>query len=123
MTASQAMEAVRYFFERTPRADDYCVEREERHGILSDFLAAYSYQDDAQVWFEKVKDIAGKHGFATDMKEYKLSPESFKGSVADVAEVLRIATTGRANTPDLWSIMQILGENEVHARLEKAKDE
>ncbi len=123
MTASQAMETIRYFFERTPRTDEYRVEKAERCGILSDFLATYSPADDAQVWFEKVKAIAGKHGFATDMKEYKLSPESFKGSVADVAEVLRIATTGRANTPDLWTIMQILGENEVHGRLEKAKDE
>ncbi len=122
-TASQAMEFIKFFFERTPRADEYRVEAAERKGILSDFLAAYSPSDDAQTWFEKVKSVAGRHGFATDMKEYKLAPEAYKGSVADVAEVLRIATTGRANTPDLWTIMQILGENEVHERLEKAKDE
>ena len=51
------------------------------------------------------------------MKAYKACPENFKGSVSDVAEVLRIAVTGKANTPDLWSIMQILGEKETAKRI------
>ena len=122
-TASQAMKFIEYFFERTPRTDEYRIGRDERRAILSEFLAAYDHSDDAQAWFSKVKEVAAAHGFATDMKEYKLAPERFKGSVADVAEVLRIATTGKANTPDLWSIMQILGEGEVHERLKQAKDE
>ena len=73
-----------------------------------------------QAWFEKVKSVAAAHGFATDMKAYKATPEAYPGSVADVAEMLRIATTGQANTPDLWTIMQILGEQRTFARLEKA---
>ncbi len=119
-TASQAMGFIRFFFERPAEYDEYRVDRQERASILTDFLASYSPADDAQAWFEKVKTVAGAHGFATDMKEYKLSPEKFKGSVADVAEILRVATTGRANTPDLWTIMQILGEKEVRERIAEA---
>lgn len=122
-TASQAMKFIEYFFERVPRADEYRMDAAERKAVLSDFLAAYSYSDDAQAWFGKVKDVAAAHGYATDMKEYKANPEACKGSVADVAEVLRIAATGKANTPDLWTIMQILGEEEVRERLKQAKDE
>ena len=44
------------------------------------------------------------------MKAYKANPENFKGNVSDVAEVVRIAVTGRANTPDLWTIVHIMGE-------------
>ena len=51
------------------------------------------------------------------MKDYKANPEAYKGSVSDVAEVLRIATTGRANTPDLYTIMQILGREETVYRI------
>ena len=74
--------------------------------------------DDAQVWFSKVKEIAAENGFAAEMKDYKANPEAYKGSVSDVAEVLRIATTGRANTPDLYTIMQILGDAETRARIQ-----
>ncbi len=53
------------------------------------------------------------------MKAYKASPESFKGNVSDIAEVVRIAVTGRANTPDLWSIVHIMGEEQMKQRIEK----
>ena len=119
-TASQAMKFMEYFFTRTPREDEYRVDEETKNAILHDFLATYSYGDDAQAWFAKVKELAGAHGFATDMKDYKANPQNYKGSVADVAEILRIATTGKANTPDLWTIMQILGEKEIRERIENA---
>ena len=69
----------------------------------------YDYDDDNGVWFEKVKTIADNCGFASDMKAYKENPENYKGSVADVAETIRVAVVGRRNSPDLWSIMQIMG--------------
>lgn len=87
--------------------------------ILRSFLAEYDESDDASVWFNKLKEVAAANGFAADTKAYKASPESYKGSVADVAEVLRIAVTGKANTPDLWTIMQILGGAETRRRIEK----
>ncbi len=120
-TASQAMAFIEYFFTRTTQVDAYRVDGETVKSLLSDFLSVYSYEDDAQAWFEKVKEVAARHGFAADMKAYKANPEGYRGSVADVAEVLRIAATGRANTPDLWTIMRILGEEEVRRRLTSAE--
>ncbi len=119
-TASQAMEFLSYFFAAPESYDESGLDLKTRKTIAEEFLAVYSYEDDAAAWFSKVRSIAEKYGFATDMKEYKLSPESYKGSVADVAEVLRIATTGKANTPDLWTIQHILGEKETRSRLKNA---
>jgi len=61
--------------------------------------------------------VAQNCGFASDMKAYKAAPEQYKGSVADVAEILRILITGSPNSPDLWSILQIMGEEKMRARL------
>ena len=116
-TASQAMNFIAYFFERVAREDEYRTDDDTRKAILKGFLEAYDFSDDAQVWFAKVKELAGKLGFAAEMKDYKANPENYKGSVADVAEILRIAVTGKANTPDLWTIMQILGERETRERI------
>lgn len=119
MTARQAMNLISYFFARTP-VDDYRVDDDTKCKILKAFVKTYDFADDAQVWFSKVKDVAGSLGFAAEMRDYKEHPEAYKGSVSDVAEVLRIAVTGRANTPDLWTVMQILGADETKSRLAKA---
>ncbi len=120
-TASQAMEYIKYFFERPQSHEEYRCDGETRRALLSGFLTRYDPSDDAQGWFSKVKEVAAENGFAAEMKDYKAASEAYKGSVADVAEVLRIATTGRVNTPDLWTIQQILGEEETRARLKAAQ--
>lgn len=119
-TAKQALSLVAYFFGGYVREDGFRVREEDAAAILKSFLQTYSAEDDAQTWFAKVKEIAASHGFAAEMKEYKANPENYKGSVADVAEVLRIAVTGRANTPDLWTIMQILGDEKTRERIQNA---
>ncbi len=119
--AKQALQAVEYFFKPTFEYA-YRFENSVVKSILQAFKGVYDYADDSSAWFNKVKEVALSHGFATDMKAYKAAPETFPGSVADVAEMLRIATTGLANTPDLWTIMQILGESETLARLQTAID-
>ncbi len=80
---------------------------------LEAFLESYDPADDATVWFDKVKAVTTKLGFAADMKEYKANPEAFGGSVADVSGFLRIAVTGKSNSPDLFTVMQLLGETAV----------
>jgi len=60
-----------------------------------------------------LKDIADKFGFASDMKAYKKEPEKYNGNVSDIAEIIRIAITGRANTPDLWAIVHVMGEEQM----------
>lgn len=119
ITAKQAIGVISYFFGQDALSDEFLQDREDVAEILRRFLASYSFSDDAQVWFGKVKEVSASLGFAAEMKEYKLNPDAFKGSVADVAEVLRIAVTGRANTPDLWTVMQILGEDNTRERIEK----
>ena len=120
-TAKQAVELLSYFFETPVREDEYRVDRTTRAQILDGFLQTYTQADDSSAWFQKVKELAARLGFAAEMKEYKANPEAYKGSVADVAEVLRIAVTGKANTPDLWSILQILGEEETKKRIAHAQ--
>ena len=67
-----------------------------------------------------MKDVAEKCGYAREVKEYKKEPEKWPGHVGDVSGVIRVAVTGRKNTPDLYEIMQVLGKEEVTSRLEKA---
>ncbi len=117
VTAKQAAELISYFFRAPVREDEYRVDGKTKGDILRAFGRTYDYADDAQVWFAKVKNVAAELGFAAEMKDYKQNPEAYKGSVSDVAEVLRIAVTGKANTPDLWTIMQILGEKRTRERL------
>ena len=79
----------------------------------------HDHNDDNSMWFNKLKEIADKNGYASDMKAYKANPENFKGNVSDVAEVVRIAVTGRANTPDLWTIVHIMGEEQMKERISR----
>ena len=85
--------------------------------VASDFADIYQPADDNQAWFDKVKQVANQNGFAADTKAYKANPTAFKGPVSDVAKILRVAITGRTQTPDLCSIMRILGKDEVQERL------
>ena len=70
-----------------------------------------------RVFFEKIKDIADMLGYASDMRAYKLSPDSYKGNVADISMFIRIAISGKANSPDMYSVMQILGYDRVVGRI------
>ena len=89
---------------------------------LENFLEVYDYADDATQWFDKVKEVTAKIGFAADMKEYKANPEAFPGSVTHVSTFLRIAVTGKTNSPDLYTVMQILGYDRTVARIKAAMD-
>ena len=76
---------------------------------LGKFLEKFDISDDSGVWFDKVKAITEELGFTTDMKAYKADPTAFPGTVADVSTFIRQATTGKTNSPDLYTVMQILG--------------
>ena len=89
--------------------------------ILHDYSEVWSPADEKDVWFEKIKALCAPHGFTPNVKEYKQNPDAFKGHVGDVSTVIRIAVTGRTNTPDLCTILQLLGEETVHARLADAE--
>ncbi len=85
--------------------------------VLERFLSVYDFADDSAAWFAKVKEITEAIGFTTDMKAYKADPAAFPGTVADVSTFLRQAVTGKTDSPDLYTIMQILGYDRTVARI------
>ena len=84
---------------------------------LNRFLEKFDITDDANTWFEKVKTITTDMGFTTDMKAYKADPTAFPGTVADISTFIRQAATGKTNSPDLYTVMQILGYERTVARI------
>ena len=89
--------------------------------VLDAYAEAYNPADDKEQWFERIKALCAPLGCTPNVKEYKQNPDAFRGHVGDLSTVIRVAVTGRRNTPDLFSIMQILGEDRVRARLRKAR--
>lgn len=118
---SEVADFISYFFDETfiVNQDEYPenISIQDRKTIISEYAETYKSEPDNNAWFETVKTISEKHGFTSDMKAYKANPENFKGSVADVSTVLRVAITGRQNSPDLFSICSLLGEEKVKTRL------
>ena len=85
--------------------------------ILEKYTESYDHGDDQSTWFGKIRDIASELGYALKPKDYKKQPELYKGHVGHVSTVIRIALTGRAQSPDIWSIQQIMGENMTRRRI------
>ena len=93
------------------------INKEDAKAILLKYIEIYDENDDKDLWFGKIKDMCEPLGFTPNVKEYKKNPEAFKGHVGDVSTVIRLAVTGRKNTPDLCSIMKLLGKDTVSARI------
>ena len=96
------------------------VAKEDAIAILTQYKGIYSPADDGDTWFNKVRELGENLGFAAKPKDYKKNPDQFKGHVGDVSQVIRLAITGRTNSPDLCSVMQILGEATCQQRLDEA---
>ena len=96
------------------------VDKDEIKKLVKTYFEQYyDENDDKQVWFDKVKDLAEKFGYAREVKEYKKEPEKNPGHVGDVSTVIRVAMTGRCNTPDLYEILNVLGKDSINKRIEK----
>jgi glutamyl/glutaminyl-tRNA synthetase len=92
----------------------------EIKNILKEYIENYyNHDDDKELWFNKMKDLSEKFGYAREVKEYKANPDNYKGHVGDISTVIRVALTTRHNTPDLYEIMQILGKDNVTKRIEQ----
>jgi glutamyl-tRNA synthetase len=97
-------------------------DKEEINKILDLYIEKYyNPEDDKQAWFDKIKELAGEMGYATEVKEFKANPGMYKAHVGDVSTALRVALTGRTNTPDMYEIMNVLGKTSIIKRFEKAK--
>jgi len=103
--------------------DEINIKSEEALKLLEDYLDMYDENADNSGWFDTLKDLAEKNGFAREVKEYKQNPDAYKGHVGDVSNVIRVAVTGRTKSPDLYSIMKTLGRDRVIERITAYKGE
>ncbi len=122
ITCIQMYDFLSYFFDDIFNPSYEFEKYESIVEIVEEFKNTYCYDDNANTWFGKLKTIADKFGYASDMKAYKQNPEAYKGNVSHIAEIIRVAVTGKKNTPDLWTIMQILGMESCMKRLDMAKE-
>ena len=113
-------EYLSYFFDSTFAPSYEMPEKlakKDVKAILSAYAVVYDENDTKDEWFARMKTVCPALGFSPEVKEYKKNPDAYKGHVGDVSSVVRIAVTGRSNTPDLCTIMQLLGKERVLARL------
>lgn len=122
---TDAMSYMEFMFEETFKPDytmPATVSNTDAKGIMEAYSAVFEAEDTSEQFFAHMQAIAERFGFAADTKAYKASPEAYKGAVGDVAMVIRVAVTGRQNSPDLQQVMHILGKETVQARLQKCKE-
>ena len=94
--------------------------KEEIKNVLTTYFNEYyDENDDKDTWFNKMKEMSEKLGYCTNMKEYKENPDNYKGSVADVSNIIRVGVTSKAQTPDLYIILNLLGKERIENRINK----
>ena len=121
--ADQMVKNLSYFFDETFEIEDEMPAEVVNAGdvstIISKYLQTYDHSDDNETWFNKIRAVTDELGYAVKPKDYKKHPEDYKGHVGHVSTVIRVALMGRQQSPDIWEIQQILGEERTRARLEK----
>ncbi|MPM93940.1 hypothetical protein SDC9_141082 [bioreactor metagenome] len=121
-TWADAKQYMNLFYDELFGIQDMIPEKYDKNDVmnaLQKFILTYNYEDVQSAWFEKIKDISESLGYASDMKEYKQNPEAFKGNVGDISMFIRVAVTGKLNSPDMYEVMRILGYNTVINRIKK----
>ena len=99
------------------------TDKKEIKNILDTYIFKYIELGDKETWFNNIKLMCDELGYASNMKEYKKNPENFKGNVADVSTVLRVALTSKSMTPDLYEIMNLMGIDRIKERYNKINEE
>lgn len=112
-----------YLYVGAPKEYDFDtkIPADKRSEFISAYVAEYDPLDDSSQWFDRVKRVGEPLGFCPNIKEYKADPDKYVGSVADACGILRVAVTGKRNSPDLYTIMRLIGCDETIDRLNKAK--
>ena len=121
--AAQIFAFIQYYFDEYFVVEDQYpsnIDRAEGAVLLKSYLATYDHNDEQSQWFEKIRQIAAENGYAVKPKDYKKHPEDYKGDVGQVSTVIRIAVVGRASSPDVWELQQIMGEEKVRQRIIQA---
>ena len=123
--ARQIMDFISYFFDQNfTIIDEVPAEAfDDKVQILESYLSSYNHADTQEEWFNKIREIATNLGYAAKPKDYKKNPDDYKGHVGHVSTVIRLALVGRAQSPDVWAIQQIMGEDMVRARINRMIEE
>lgn len=94
------------------------IDIEEVRNVLKTYFDKYyDASFDKDTWFNKMKEAAEEMGYCANMKEYKLNPDNYKGSIADFSMIIRVALTTKTTTPDLYEIMKLLGTDRIKERI------
>ena len=118
--AEQIVDFISYFFDDMFVIEDDIpteVSDDDAKEILKKYMESYDHSDDQSQWFDKIRNIAVELGYAAKPKDYKKNPDDYKGHVGHVSTVIRIALMGRAQSPDVWCIQQIMGEEMTRRRI------
>ena len=117
--AQQMVENISYFFDDMFRIEDEMPAEAAADvaTIIAKYFETYDHSDDQTQWFEKIRQITEELGYAVKPKDFKKNPDQYKGHVGHVSTVVRVALMGRQQSPDVWEIQQILGEERTRARL------
>ncbi|MCD8216731.1 MAG: glutamate--tRNA ligase family protein [Clostridiales bacterium] len=126
---SDVREYISYMYDDQFGADDVEYEyqvisdRDTLTKVFTLYAEEYYYpSDDSGQWFDRMKDLAERIGYAREVKIWRKAKDEWPGHVGDVSTALRVGLTGRRNTPDLYQIMQVMGEDRVRARLKLAAE-
>lgn len=93
--------------------------KEDIKNVLTLYPSFYDEKDDQQTWFNKIKDLSEKIGYAREVKMFKQNPDAFRGHCGDVSTIIRVAVSGREQTPNLYDILKLLGKKGIENRLQK----
>lgn len=121
--AKQIRDFVSYYYDECFKIEENVPENipsGDASVLLKQYLEGYKHDDDRTLWFDKIRELAVSNGYAAKPKEFKKEPDKYKGHVGDVSTVIRLAIVGRTNSPDIYEIQQILGEECTRARISSA---
>ena len=115
---------ISFFYDDVYNTIDYstvewnpAMDKEVIKAVLLDYASTINMELNEEEWFNSIKELSVRHGFADNIKVWKKDKESYKGHVGDVSEMLRIALSGRKNSPNLYCVIQILGKEKVIERI------
>lgn len=113
-----------YFYDdlfKPQSINDYALQNnyECAKNLLNEYLTVFDANDEKDVWFNKIKELGAKYGFAKEVKEYKKNKEAYIGHCGDVCTLIRVALTGRTQTPDLYEILKLFGSDRIKARFQQ----
>ena len=99
---------------------DEKINKEEIKKVLDSYIEIYDENDDKDTWFSKMQNIGDNLGYCSNIKQYKENPDNYKGSIADISNIIRVAVTTSRMSPDLYEILKLLGKDRIKDRFNKA---